>query len=241
MKPLFRLLLPAVIGLASLPASEIPTTAPRKVNSSQYTLLWTKSPFTTPPPPIVVEPGPGEFDELALRGIAQISPGHYLITLADKKHPEDTQVIDTERDPEYKVLKVERNPDEALGTVVTLKKGSFTGTVSYDEKISSAPKTATPVVKPGQKPQIPGQPPGPTLPQPNLPPGVHQPRMRVVPPPTTTPTTGAPGAVPRSIPGVQPPGGSSRGIPSGGSSRGGSSGGRPDFRGNHSSSRAPRR
>lgn len=233
MKSLFHLLLPALLASAALPAAEVPTSPPKKTSLTQYAPLWNRSPFTTPPVPVAVETGPGPFDDLALRGIAQLTTGHYLITLTHKKEPDKTQVIDTERNPEYEVLKVERDPDNLLGTVVTLKKGSITGTVSYDEKISSAPKIAVVAPKPGQPgqpgqpPQIPGRPPG-VVPQPNLPPGVRQPRQRVVMP--------TPGAAPAAAP--QAPGGrTSGGRPD---FRGGNSGGgRPDFRGGNS--RAPRR
>ena len=180
---------------------------PKDPQLTRYAELWTKSPFTTPPKPLPNAPAANPFEDLALRGIAPLSTGNYLITLVNKKNPTETTIIDTERSSEYEVVKIERHPEEALGTVVHLKKGPISGTVSYDEKLSTLPPPTKP--KPGH-PQVPGAlplPPGATPPVP----GVPQPRARVIPPPNTG---GAPPPNPAAT-GVTPPG-ASRGPKSGG-------------------------
>ena len=125
---------------------------PRKAPLTRYAELWTRSPFTTPPKPVENAPVENPFDGLALRGIAPLSNGFYLITLVNKKNPTETTTIDTERFSDYEVVKIERDSEKALGTIVHLKKGTMTGTVAYDEKLSIL--KAPPAKKPGQ----PGQP-----------------------------------------------------------------------------------
>jgi hypothetical protein len=228
--PLAAALLAALATLAS--GIEVPKKSPL----TRYAPLWNESPFTTKPPPPESTPEANPFDDLALRGIAPLANGGYLITVADKKKPDETDVIDTERSKEYQVIKVERDPTNRLGTVVHLKKGSMTGTITYDEKVSSAPKTAQvkkPQGQPGQQPpQAAGQPPQPQVPgQPVMPSGIRPPRQRVVTPgspPTPGASPGTPGATPI------PPN-----MPGGSGFNRGSSSGRPDIRGSHSGQERP--
>lgn len=216
--PLAAAFLAALTTLAS--AIEVP----KKVPPTRYSPLWNESPFTTKPPPQEIVPEKNPFEDMALRGISPLAGGGYLITvITDKKHPEETEIINTARSTEYKVTDIERDPTNRLGTVVHLTKGSMTGTITYDEKISSAPKTPQPQKQqqPGAQPQqIPGQTaiPG----QPGTPDGIRQPRQRVV-------TPGVPGATPGAVPVPAPStGGFNRGSFPG--NRPGSSSGRPDSR-----------
>ncbi len=226
--PLAAALFAALATLAS--GIEVPKKSPL----TRYAPLWNESPFTTKPPPIENTPEENPFDELALRGIAPLADGGYLITVADKKKPDDTDIINTSRSSEYQVVKVERDPTNRLGTVVHLKKGSMTGTITYDEKVSSAPKTVQPQKQQApngqQGQQVAGQPPQPQVPGQNLPPnGIRPPRQRVVAPGTP----GTPGATPSgSVP-----------LPTGGTNtfNRGSSSGRPDIRGSQSGRERPSR
>ena len=171
------LLLFAVSGLN---AAELPKKAPL----SRYAELWTKSPFTTTPPPQSGAPEVNPFDDWALKGVAPIAGG-YLITLLNKKNPaEAVPPIDTDKPSEFQVLSIERDPDNALGTVVYLQKGDMKGSVTFD------PKLSVPKAPPKQGPKPPGvpKPPGPVVPAPQpvvpaQPPASRQPRSRVVPPP----------------------------------------------------------
>ena len=208
-----------LLAITGLDAAELP----KKAQLNRYASLWQSSPFTTKPK--LEDPGPtvNPFEDLALKGIAPIAGG-YLITLINRKDPSDVTSIDTDRPAasEYKFVKVDRNPDKPLGTVVTLTKGSSTGTVAYDDKLSTLkpPAAKNPQQHPPGQPQIPGQPPQP--PQP----GQRQPRSRVIPPPTAAPQ---PGAQPVAQPGVQPGG------------RPGAGGIGPSSRGNSSSRQRPSR
>lgn len=201
-----------LVAITGLNAAELPKKAPL----SRYAPLWDSSPFTTKPKPPENAPLVNPFEDLALKGVAPIAGG-YLITLINTKNPaEAVPPIDTDRPSKYKVLKIERDADNPLGTVVHLSQGegpgAIVGTVSFNEKFST-PKTAAP--KPGHKlpgqpqspgqPPVAGQPPQPQIPgQPINPTGAasRQPRARVVPPP---PTTGQPsGAQPTAQPLTRP-------------------------------------
>ena len=195
-----------LFALASLNAAELP----KKAMLSRYAPLWDSSPFTTKPPPPPSAPEVNPFEDWALKGVAPIAGGYYITLINKKKPGEAVPPIDTDKPSEFKVLRVERDPDNAFGTTVYLSKGAMTGSVTYDEKLS-IPKA--PVAKAGHKlpgqAQIPGQPPLPQIQPvaPSIPP--NQMRPRVVPPPTT--------AAPQ-------PATYSRGGSRGGSSSGGSSG-----------------
>ncbi|MBN8458592.1 MAG: hypothetical protein J0M04_12215 [Verrucomicrobia bacterium] len=223
----------AAAFLAALTTLASAIEVPKKVPQTRYSPLWNESPFTTKPITEVPIPEKNPFEDMALRGISPLAGGGYLITVVtDKKHPEETEIINTARSTEYKVEKVERDPINRLGTVVHIKKGSVAGTITYDEKISSAPKTPQPQKQqqPGAQPQqIPGQP---TIPgQPGTPDGIRQPRQRVV-------TPGVPGATPGAIPLPSSSTGGNRGFPG---SRPGSSSSRPDSRGSSNRGRPPGR
>lgn len=172
-----------LFAISGLNAAELPKKAPL----SRYAELWTKSPFTNPPPPPADAPLVNPFEDLALKGVAPIAGG-YLITLLNKKNPaEAVPPIDTDKPSEFQVLSIERDPDNAMGTVVYLQKGDIKGSVTFDPKLSvpKAPPKQGPKPPGGQKP--PGAPivPAPPAPPiaPTQPPTSRQPRSRVVPPP----------------------------------------------------------
>lgn len=157
-------------------------TVPQKAPLTRYATLWNPSPFTVKPVVAPTAPLANPFEELVLRGVAPLSNGGYLVTMVNKKNPQEVTRIDTQRGSDFTVVKVERDPSKRLGTVVHLSKGGQTGTVSYDEKIANSIK-ALPKANP-QQPPVPGQPvlqaqvPG------QLPAGIRPPRQRVVMPPT---------------------------------------------------------
>jgi hypothetical protein len=190
------LLLLAGVGLH---AAELPKPAPL----TRYSGLWTSSPFTTKPPPPANAPEANIFEDLALKGIAPLANGGHLITLINRKNPAEITTIDTERPAasDYTFIKVERNSEKALGTIVHLSKNGTPGTVTYDDKLIT-PKAPV-AKKPG--PNVPGKPPAVAgQPVPPAPPNQSGPlhtggRPRTVPPPTV-------GAQPGAQPAVQPGG-----------------------------------
>ena len=176
-----------LVALTGLNAAELP----KKALLSRYSGLWTNSTFTAPPKPVDDGPVINPFEDLVLKGIAPIAGG-YLITLINRKNPaEAVPPIDTDHPSEYKVLSIERDPDKPLGTVVYLSRGTQTGSVTFDEKLSM-PKLAAPKPvnkQPPGRPQIPVPPvaqPAPQIPTPAGSTPSRQMRSRVV-----APTTGS--------------------------------------------------
>lgn len=152
---------------------------PRKVPLVKYTGLWTNSPFTAKPPVVEAGPAVNPFEDFTLTGIAPV-PGGHRITIVSKKNPEIKRVIEPGGSDDFKVVSVDRNPDKALGTVVTLSSGSIQGTVTFEPELITL--VAAPVeqvqredVQTGNAPPPPqnveGQP------------GQRLPRPRIVPPP----------------------------------------------------------
>jgi hypothetical protein len=176
-----RILLLA-LALSGWAAADLPKKAP----ITKYTRLWTDSPFTSKPPPA----GPAEvanpLEDYALAGVSPVTGG-YRVTLLNKKKPEERIIVESDKPRDgFMILGVTRKPGDPLGTVVRMKSGSVTGTVSFDEKLLTL--AAPPPPKPNAQ-VPPGVQPG----QPQLQPGQmpqRQPRPRVVPPPA--PQTGQP-------------------------------------------------
>jgi len=191
------------LSLASWAAADTPKKAP----ITKYTGLWTKSPFTDPPPPLEPTETVNPLDDLALLGVAPIRSG-YRVTMVNKKKPEERIIVTSDDEKsDFKILEVIRKPYDPYGTVVRLQAGKITGSVSVDEKllVLSAPKTSP---KPPGQPGANMQPPQPVLqPQPvpvNQNPASSRPRPRVVPP------SPSPAPMPASSPGA-PSGSHSRG------------------------------
>ena len=166
-------LLLALVGVAS---ADVPT----KPSLQKYSGLWTNSPFTAKPPPPEAGPENNPLDDYALIGVSSLGVKNYLVTLINKKKPDEPRIyVETHRDSKgFKIIKVTRKAGDPLGTVVLMQSGSMTGTVSYDQKLLTlTPAAAKPAApQPGQPPQgapqvAPGEP-------------QRQPRPRVVPPPT---------------------------------------------------------
>ena len=159
---------------------------PRKEPLVKYTGLWTKSPFTSKPPPVTAGPTVNPLDDFTLTGIAPV-PGGYRITIISKKNPELKKVIEPGRTGEFTVVSVNRNPDKALGTTVVLSTGSVQGTVSFEKEMLTL--KAPPAPKRQQVKLPPGIRPGQANPaRANT--AKRQPRPRIVPPPTPANTRG---------------------------------------------------
>lgn len=152
---------------------------PQKVPLTRYSALWVNSPFTSKP---LQTGGPeikNPLDDYTLLGIAPV-PGGYRITIANKKNSQYKKVIEPGGNSEFKVVSVNRNPNETLGTTVVLTNGRIQGTVRFEPELVT-PKAAPAAQQPAQNP-IPGNPIPTAKPTPTdakTPPRV--PRPRVVP------------------------------------------------------------
>lgn len=166
---------------------------PKKAPITKYTGLWTNSPFTSKPPPPEAGPVVNPLEDYALVGVSPVGAG-YRVTMMNKKKPEDRITVDSDRPREgFQILGVTRKKGDPLGTVVRMKSGESTGSISFDEKLlvlAAAPVAkAPPKVQPGA---VPGQPVQPGQPQPGGQSAQRQPRPRVVPPPQPGQPAGQP-------------------------------------------------
>lgn len=143
--------------LAGVAAADVPRKAPLR----NYSVLWTKSPFTTPPLQVGPEPLKDPFEDYALVGVSPVGPGQYRVTLINKKRPDDRIMVFTDSEPsEFQIVGITRKAGDVLGTVVTMKSGNQTGTVSYDEKLltlTAPPSPKPPIQLPGTKVPVHGQ------------------------------------------------------------------------------------
>ena len=78
-------LLLALIGLAS-------ADLPKKPPITKYASLWTNSPFTAKPPPPEAGPEVNPLDDYALIGVSSLGVKNYLVTLINKKKPDEPQI-----------------------------------------------------------------------------------------------------------------------------------------------------
>jgi hypothetical protein len=163
-----------IIGFVLL-AMNAHAAAPKQLLPARYTKLWTDSPFTSKP--IVVGPGPvaNPLEDYSLGGISKLADGYFAILFNSKK-PDEKVVIRPGSKSEFTIVKVDW-ADNWRETVVTLRNGATTGTVTFDEKQITI---NAPAAKPQAKPPLPGQ--LGTPPQPGQP-NVRTPRPRVVVPP----------------------------------------------------------
>jgi len=147
--------------------------APAQPTLTRYSQLWINSVFTTKPDPIIEEQA-NPLEDYALGGISKLEDGYYAI-LFNKKKPDDRVVIYPGRKNEFEVIDVKWPTGSWRDAVVTVRNGSNTGTVSFDETLLAV-KTA-PTAAPQGRPN-----PGVKLPTPGTPtpPGTRTPRPRVV-------------------------------------------------------------
>lgn len=184
---------------------------PSPVGPSRYAGLWNNSPFTTKPlveGPIDVNP----FEDYALGGVTPLDGGDYLVTLFNKKKPEERIRIPGNT-LGLKVKEVHPGT-RPLSTTVMITNGVKSGLVSFDDKLLAIKAPVAAKQQPGQpngQPQQPvqannGQP----VPQPQIqPPNLNNPnagaRSGLPSAPGSTNTTGG-GKPPRPrVVAVPPP------------------------------------
>ena len=187
--------------------------APTPPMPNRYNRLVDNSPFTTKPI-VVAPPTVNPFEDYALGGVTPLE-GTYLVTLFNKKKPEERVSIPG-NSLGFKVVEVHPGKEGPLSTSVTISNGSRTGTVGFDEKLLVVKVAAPPKQQPGQPGQPGGQPGQPGNPWH----GRGDPReQNGQPQATPTPTIQPPVPVPVTQP--QPAGASSNQTQGNGDSRGG--------------------
>ena len=126
---------PAFITFALLfVCGQVLADVPVKKPLQSYSRLWTPSPFTKPPVTTAPPETVNQFKDYHLTGIAPVEGG-YLITIANKKDKNAKKIViepGSDTNSKFKVVKVERNPNIRLGTVVTLSDGVTQGEVRFE-------------------------------------------------------------------------------------------------------------
>lgn len=162
---------------------------PLKPNLTQYSKLWTDSPFTSKPipPEGPVREVESPLDDFALSGISELKDGYYVV-LINKKKPEERKIIRSGDNSGFKVLDVQWGVETWKDTVAKIQSGAHTKEIGFDDQVLAV-KTAPAQQQPPQA--QPGRPVIPGLNQPNqaAQPGARRPRPRVVRPPTPRPNT----------------------------------------------------
>lgn len=124
-------------------AATASASAPSQPTLTRYSKLWTKSVFTTPAPEEVsVRENP--LQDYALGGISKLEDGYYAILL-NRKKPEEKVVIYPGQKSNFQVVDVKWPDGSWKDAVVTVRNGSNTGTVKFEDKLLAV-KTAA--VKP---------------------------------------------------------------------------------------------
>ena len=166
---------------------------PQKLPLSNYSRLWTNSPFTSKPPTFGSGPIANPLDDYALLGVSPIGKGH-RVTLINKKQPDQRITVETGKTSAdgFSIIKVNRKAGQPLETTVEMASGSMQGTVSFDEKLLTI--AAPPPVAPAAPAQAPQPIQGQATPV--------QPRPRVVPPPAPSSPNINPAA--GQVPGQRP-------------------------------------
>lgn len=134
--------------------------APSQPTLTRYSKLWVNSVFTTKPEIVTNDVNP--LEDYALGGISKLEDGYYAILL-NRKKPDDKIVIYPGKKNEFEVLDVKWPSGSWRDAVVTVRNGSKSGIVKFEDKLltlkpapSQTPQKGKPAAKPGTKPQAPG-------------------------------------------------------------------------------------
>ncbi len=157
---------------------------PSPVSPGRYSTLWKDSPFTTKPiieGPIDVNP----FEDYALGGVTPVDGGDYLVTLFNKKKPEERIRIPGNT-LGLKVKEVHPG-SKPLSTTVMITNGVKSGLVSFDDKLLAIKAPVAAKQQPGQ----PGQPNGQPVQPGQVNNGQPVPQPQIQPPNLNNPNAGA--------------------------------------------------
>ncbi|MEM1085566.1 MAG: hypothetical protein AAGI48_15755 [Verrucomicrobiota bacterium] len=153
--------------------------APKQPTLTRYAKLWTNSVFTTKPEiEGVAEENP--LEDYALGGISKLQDGYYAI-LFHRKKPDEKIVIYPGTKSDFEVLNVDWPEGSWKDAVVTVRNGSNTGTVKFEDKLLTVkqapqakqnPKAKQPPAQQNKRPT--------TTNKPATKPGTRTPRPRTV-------------------------------------------------------------
>lgn len=151
-----------VVGLLTAAILPMRADVPIKKPLARYAELWTKSPFTVPPPkdvPDVVVENP--LDDYTLAGACEMKGGWFVVLINKKERDKRVRIRPgVENDMGFQVIKVDGGQG-FMDTKVQIKtRSGKKGTVEYDRKfivLKKATPRANPSGKPGAKPNPSGR------------------------------------------------------------------------------------
>lgn len=184
----FAILAFAVSGSLALAA------VPKKVPVTNYSKLWSQSPFTTKPPPKTNAEENSALDDWTLGGVSEVTGGGYMITLLNKKNVGESQIIrpggvqkmlpdkvewlELGAPGTFKLDRVEYGKGGWKDISVHLLAGGRPGVIKFDDKTTVPKAGAAPQVNRQGQPGQPGQQPPGQQPQPGQQPVPQQPAVQ---------------------------------------------------------------
>jgi len=138
-----QLLSITLIATIAVTTGVVSAKPPRQPRVSQYSRLWTASPFTIKPTaPVTTVASPLERD-WSLGSIVPVNNG-YAVTLINKKDRKDrVRFLPGFSAGEFKLLEVKQNINSRKESRVLISKGSQKGWITYDEKVVALRVAAT--------------------------------------------------------------------------------------------------
>lgn len=146
--------IPTFFAIGAALVSPVFADAPKQPTLTRYSKLWTNSVFTTKP---VMEGKVEEnpLEDYALGGISKLQDGYYAI-LFHRTKPDEKIVIYPGAKSDFEVLDVNWPEGSWKDAVVTVRNGSNTGTVEFEDKlltVKPAPQVAARVTPQAKKPK----------------------------------------------------------------------------------------
>jgi hypothetical protein len=153
------------VMLVALGAAGVFAAPPKKQPIGRYVSLWTNSPFTVKPDPVVPEEAPNALEDYVLTGVSKLPEGYFVVLMNKKKREERIRIAPNDQNEAgFKVVKVTQDPYDYMKTEVEISVGGGkTGLVTYEEKYLAL-KTPAPQRQPTNKPNSSSGRPTPTIP-----------------------------------------------------------------------------
>lgn len=132
----------ALALMGALGAGGLAADVPKQPSLSRYKDLWEQSRFTVPPPPPVVEAGPGALEDFTLLSVTPLGDD-YMVTLKNTKDSKAgrVRIFPGEEGSEFKILEVKQFADY-METKVKLSYKGEEGEVGYEQKHLALKKAA---------------------------------------------------------------------------------------------------
>lgn len=123
-----------LLALSAAAAGPLSADAPRPPRLTDYSRLWTDSPFTAKPPPPDTAPIENPLEDYALGGISKLNEGYYAI-LINREKPNEKIVLSPDSESEFEIVEVQWSDGSWKDTTATVRHGNHTGMVSFEAEL----------------------------------------------------------------------------------------------------------